>query len=174
MLVNNLASSAEISSEIFTSIPKFLKNSAARFELALSTPPTICGISASSFKDLPSAIRSGQNAKKKFVPTFIPFKSFRYDLTYPVVDGETVDLKIKSCPFVKYGRESSKALSICTNEGFIFSSTGVPKVRIIVLEEAIFLKSEEIKKDLFKCFFKSAGAPSSKKGIFPDAIRLTF
>src|SRR3989337_3929745 len=148
MLVNNLASSAEISSEIFTSIPKFSKKSAARLELVLSTPPTICGISASSFKDLPSAIRSGQNARKKFVPTFIPFKSFRYDFTYPVVEGETVDLKIKSCPLVKYGRASSKALSICTREGFMFSSTGVPKVRIIVLADAIFLKSEETKNDL--------------------------
>src|SRR3989337_3451851 len=171
MLVNNLASSAEISSEIFTSISKFLKNSAARLALALSTPPTICGSSSSSFKDFPSAILSGQNAKKKCVPTFIPFKSFRYDLTYPVVEGETVDLNIKSCPFVKYGRDNSSALSICTREGFMFSSTGVPKVRIIVLADAIFLESEETKNDLFKCFFKSTGAPSSKKGILPAVIR---
>jgi len=68
MFVNIFASSADFASVISVLFANFEKNSRHFSLLAALIPPIICGISFVSSIALPSAILSGQNARKMSFP----------------------------------------------------------------------------------------------------------
>src|SRR5258708_6769213 len=103
ILLKSFASSALVASVVKHEIPRLSKNILAFLVDRISMPPIICGISFISWIDFPSAILSGQKARKISFPTLNFVFSSIVSLIYLVVFGEIVLRKIIKCSFFNKG-----------------------------------------------------------------------